>query len=84
MRVVLATTFVPFVRGGADLIVEWLQTMLVRAGHEVEVFRFPFVSNPPDMLEQMLALDAAAVVAAVWEPTTVTRFAASTSACRCR
>ncbi|MGE5645388.1 MAG: glycosyltransferase family 4 protein [Acidobacteriota bacterium] len=56
MRVILATTFVPFVRGGADLIVEWLETMLVRAGHEVEVFRFPFDSNPPDMLEQMLAL----------------------------
>jgi glycosyltransferase involved in cell wall biosynthesis len=56
MRVILATTSVPFVRGGADLIVEWLETMLLRCGHDVEVFRFPFVSHYPVMPEQMLAL----------------------------
>jgi glycosyltransferase involved in cell wall biosynthesis len=56
MKVILATTFVPFVRGGADVIVESLETMLLRAGHEVAVFRFPFVSHYREMPEQMLAL----------------------------
>jgi glycosyltransferase involved in cell wall biosynthesis len=56
MRVIVATTFVPFVRGGADLIAETLQAALLRQGHEVELFRYPFVSDWQCMLDQMLAL----------------------------
>jgi glycosyltransferase involved in cell wall biosynthesis len=56
MRVVLASTFVPFVDGGAGFIVDWLQQMLVRRGHEVETLRIPFDSHYPELLDQMLAV----------------------------
>jgi glycosyltransferase involved in cell wall biosynthesis len=56
MRIILATTFVPFVGGGADLMVDSLEVMLRRCGHEVEVFRFPFIPDWRQMLDQMLAL----------------------------
>lgn len=56
MKVILATTIVPFVEGGDRCIVDWLEQMLLRHGHDVEVFRIPFHSQPRYMLEQMLAL----------------------------
>lgn len=56
MRVVLASTFVPFVDGGASFIVDWLEQMLLRRGHEVETLRIPFDSHYPELLDQMLAL----------------------------
>jgi glycosyltransferase involved in cell wall biosynthesis len=56
MKVILATTFVPFMKGGADLIVDWLDAALARQGHEVEVFRFPFAPHYREMLDQMLAV----------------------------
>ena len=56
MRVVVASTFVPFVDGGASFIVDWLEQMLLRRGHEVETLRIPFDSHYPELLDQMLAL----------------------------
>ena len=56
MRVVVASTFVPFVDGGASFIVDWLEQMLLRHGHEVETLRIPFDSHYPELLDQMLAL----------------------------
>ena len=56
MKVIIASTVVPFIEGGGTLIVEWLDTMLRRSGHEVDVLKLPFVSSTPLMLEQMLAL----------------------------
>ncbi len=56
MKVVVASTFVPFVDGGASFIVDWLERMLLRRGHEVETFRIPFDSRYPELLDQMLAL----------------------------
>jgi glycosyltransferase involved in cell wall biosynthesis len=56
MKVVLATTFEPFVKGGADLIADWLEAKLQIHGHEVESFRFPFSPHYDTMLDQMLAL----------------------------
>lgn len=55
MRIVLASTFVPFVHGGARFIVEWAEAKLREAGHEVERFYLPFVDSPHDLLEQTAA-----------------------------
>ena len=56
MRVLVASTFVPFVDGGASFMVDWLEQMLLRRGHEVETLRIPFDSHYPELLDQMLAL----------------------------
>jgi glycosyltransferase involved in cell wall biosynthesis len=56
VRFVLASTFVPFVNGGARFIVEWLEQKLLEHGHEVERFYLPFVDAPDDLLSQIAAL----------------------------
>jgi glycosyltransferase involved in cell wall biosynthesis len=56
MRVIIASTIVPFIKGGGTFIVDWLDEMLVRFGHEVETLKIPFQSWYPEMLDQMLAL----------------------------
>ncbi len=56
MRFVLASTFVPFVYGGARFIVEWLEEKLIEHGHEVERFYLPFVETPDDLLTQTAAI----------------------------
>jgi len=55
MKIVLASTFVPFINGGARFIVEWLEEKLLEHGHEVERFYLPFVDSPHDLLDQMAA-----------------------------
>ena len=44
MRIVLASTFVPFINGGARFSVEWLEEKLREHGHEVERFYLPGIS----------------------------------------
>jgi glycosyltransferase involved in cell wall biosynthesis len=56
MRVVIASTIVPFIEGGGTFIVDWLESVLREHGHEVDVLRIPFHSYYPDMPAQMLAL----------------------------
>jgi len=56
MKILIASTIVPFIRGGSTQIVDWLQAKLALEGHEVEVFRIPFYSYYPVMPDQMLAL----------------------------
>jgi glycosyltransferase involved in cell wall biosynthesis len=56
MKVVLATSFCPFVSGGASLIVDWLETAFQERGHQVEMLRFPFADDPSTILEEMFAL----------------------------
>jgi glycosyltransferase involved in cell wall biosynthesis len=56
VRIIIATTLEPFLSGGDTVIVDSLEEMLTRAGHEVETFRFPFRPWYPEMLDQMLAL----------------------------
>lgn len=56
MKVVVATTTVPFVYGGASVIVDWLVRALEDRGHEVDCFRFPFNSDPRTMPTQMVGL----------------------------
>jgi glycosyltransferase involved in cell wall biosynthesis len=55
MKIVLASSYVPFVRGGARFIVEWLETKLREHGHEVERFYLPFIDSPSDLLNQIAA-----------------------------
>lgn len=52
MRIVLASSFVPFIRGGARFIVEWLEEKLLEHGHEVERFYLPTLDGPDHVLEQ--------------------------------
>ncbi len=56
MKVIIASTIVPFVEGGGTFIVDWLEQMLRRYGHEVELLKLPFHSYYPEMLDQMFAL----------------------------
>jgi glycosyltransferase involved in cell wall biosynthesis len=56
MRIVLASTFVPFINGGARFIVEWLEEKLLEHGHEVERFYFPFIDDVDELLSQSVAL----------------------------
>jgi len=56
MKVLVASTIVPFIEGGGSCIVDWLEAVLTRHGHEVEVLKLPFHSWYPEMLDQMLAL----------------------------
>ena len=55
MRIVLASSFVPFVNGGGRFIVEWLEQKLLERGHRVERFYIPFVDRPEDLFDQILA-----------------------------
>jgi glycosyltransferase involved in cell wall biosynthesis len=56
MRVVIATTQVPFIRGGAEILAEGLGHALRSQGHEAEIVAMPFKWYPPErILEHMLA-----------------------------
>lgn len=56
MRIIIASTIVPFVSGGGTMIVDWLEEKLREYGHEVDTVKIPFSSDYRYMLEQMLAL----------------------------
>lgn len=53
MRIVLLSSIVPFINGGARFIVEWLEEKLREAGYEVERFNLPFVDDPQQILDQI-------------------------------
>jgi glycosyltransferase involved in cell wall biosynthesis len=55
MKIILASSFVPFVYGGGRFIVEWLEKKLIEHGHNVERFYLPFVDRPEDLFDQILA-----------------------------
>ncbi len=56
MRVLVASTYVPFVEGGARVIVKDLVSALRERGHDVDTIEIPFHSAWGQMLEQMLAI----------------------------
>jgi glycosyltransferase involved in cell wall biosynthesis len=56
VKIIVASTFVPFIRGGGVQIVDELVLALRERGHEVDTVMLPFHSNPAEMVEQMLAL----------------------------
>ena len=56
MRILIATTHVPFIRGGAEVHAEGLRDALVASGHETEIVAVPFKWYPPErVLDHMLA-----------------------------
>ncbi len=55
MRIVLFSSYVPFIDGGARFIVEWLKQKLLEYGHEVEHIYIPFSDHPQHLLAQMTA-----------------------------
>lgn len=55
MRIALCSSFVPFINGGYRNIVEWLESMLRDAGHEVERVYLPEVDTPDLLFQQMAA-----------------------------
>lgn len=56
MRILVVTTQVPFVRGGAEILANGLVQAIQKAGHQVEIVAIPFKWYPPEqILENMLA-----------------------------
>lgn len=56
MRVLIVTTQVPFVRGGAEILAEGLIKAICTKGHEAEIIAVPFKWYPPErILDTMLA-----------------------------
>jgi glycosyltransferase involved in cell wall biosynthesis len=56
MKVAVVNNQVPFVRGGAEALAEWLCTKLEEYGHEAQLVRIPFAWHPsPKVLEYALA-----------------------------
>src|SRR5690349_4164004 len=55
MKIIIASSYVPFVDGGGRFIVEWLAQKLIEHGHQVERFFLPFIDQPDDLLDQTLA-----------------------------
>jgi glycosyltransferase involved in cell wall biosynthesis len=56
VRIIVASTIVPLLRGGGTAIVDDLVDRLRDAGHEVDTVLVPFASDQPTMSQQMLAL----------------------------
>jgi len=56
MKIAVVNTQVPFVRGGAEQLAEWLVDRLCEHGHRAELVRLPFwVAPPQTVLEHALA-----------------------------
>jgi glycosyltransferase involved in cell wall biosynthesis len=56
MRIAIVNNQAPFVRGGAELLAEWLHDKLEEYGHEARIVRIPFQWNPPErIIDHMLA-----------------------------
>jgi glycosyltransferase involved in cell wall biosynthesis len=56
MRILLLTTQIPFVYGGAEVLANSLRNEISAAGHDVEIVKLPFRWYPPEkILDNMLA-----------------------------
>jgi glycosyltransferase involved in cell wall biosynthesis len=79
VRVLVASTFVPFIDGGGRMIVRDLVRALRERDHEVDTVELPFLSAWDQMLEQMLAIrlmdvsEAADVLVAIRTPSYLLR-----------
>lgn len=56
MEIVIASTIVPFVKGGDAVIVDSLEEALTARGHSVFTLRIPFHADYSQMADQMLGL----------------------------
>jgi glycosyltransferase involved in cell wall biosynthesis len=79
VRVLVASTYVPFVEGGGRMIVRDLVRALRKRDHDVDTIEIPFLSAWDTMLEQMLAIrlmdvsDSADVLVAIRTPSYLLR-----------
>jgi glycosyltransferase involved in cell wall biosynthesis len=56
MRIAVVNTKAPFVRGGAEMLAEWLVDQLRQHGHRAELVYLPYRWHPPEkLLEHALA-----------------------------
>jgi glycosyltransferase involved in cell wall biosynthesis len=56
LKVAIVNNQAPFVRGGAELLAEWLVEKLSERGHEGQIIRLPFAWEPPArIVDSMLA-----------------------------
>ncbi|HSZ14037.1 MAG TPA: glycosyltransferase family 4 protein [Solirubrobacteraceae bacterium] len=56
MKIAIVNNQAPFVRGGAELLAEWLHDKLEEYGHQAEIVRIPFQWSPPErIVDHMLA-----------------------------
>lgn len=55
MRILIVSSFVPFIHGGGRFIVDWLQQKLDEYGHEAERIYLPFNEGPDRLLENILS-----------------------------
>jgi len=63
MKVAIVSNQAPFVRGGAELLAEWLHDTLEEHGHQAEIVRIPFKWSPPEkIIDHMLAARLVRVV----------------------
>lgn len=56
MKIIIASTIVPFINGGGTFIVDWLEEKLKEYGHQVQAIRIPHSSNFEDMMSQNIGL----------------------------
>lgn len=62
MKIVVLNNAVPFVRGGAEFLAEWLVQRLNQFGHSAMLVRIPFQWNPPEkILDSIVACKMMAV-----------------------
>jgi glycosyltransferase involved in cell wall biosynthesis len=64
MRIALINTFIPYIRGGAEIVVEDLKDQLLCQGHEVISFRLPF---PESYEAQLVATIEASKLLCLYE-----------------
>jgi glycosyltransferase involved in cell wall biosynthesis len=50
MKILIATSSVPFIRGGAEILADSLRDALGAAGHEAELVAIPFKHYPPERI----------------------------------
>jgi glycosyltransferase involved in cell wall biosynthesis len=56
MKVAIVNNQAPFVRGGAELLAEWLHDKLEQYGHQAEIVRIPFQWSPSErIVDHMLS-----------------------------
>jgi len=56
LKVIIVTSAAPFVLGGANLLVDWLEDALIARGHEVDTFRIPVDTRAEKLPGQLLGL----------------------------
>ncbi len=56
MRIAIATVQVPFITGGAELLVAMLKDELKKRGHQAEIVTIPFKWYPPETLKNCMLM----------------------------